>query len=290
MTVTLSAEILRRYPRFSLYNSPYPAHDRGCAIDLYPEAGAPSPVSGEVLDTKTVRAPPKPYAAEHDHLILVDIDESYSSASRSAKESGDGGEHIVRILHVDPHVSPGERIEIGDPLGELVRAGFFAPWVGNHIHLGFRSHEVDLYRASGSLPIEIDCTVEPVVWNGVGRVCEVGETFVVLDAPAHPAPGECFAGIADDSGEGVLDGGLAHYDGGGALSGASGELSLLGEEVGTADGRDVTWNELELLANDEPITGISLFVGRETLGAKLVRPGHDFSMGEEIEVTIRRRR
>ncbi|MEM4781584.1 MAG: hypothetical protein QXG03_08510 [Halalkalicoccus sp.] len=268
--VTLPAEVLSRYPRFSLYNSPYPAHDRGCAIDLYPAAGAPSPVSGEVVDTRTVRAPPKPYAPEHDHLILVDC-----------------GESVARILHVDPAVSPGDEIEIGDSLGELVRAGFFAPWVDNHIHLGFRPTEANPYRASGSLPTEIESPVQPVSWDGTGRVRAVGETYAVLDSPAHPAPGECFAGIADDAGGTALDGGLAHYAGGGSLSGTNGPVSLLGEVVGTAEGRDVAWNEIEIRANGEAITGISLFAGRETLGAKLVRPGHDFSIGERIEVEVR---
>jgi hypothetical protein len=270
MAVTLPDEVLRRYPRFSLYNSPYPAHDRGCAIDLYPTAGAPSPVSGEVIDTRTVRAPPKPYAPENDHLILIDC-----------------GEYVARILHVDPAVSAGDRIEIGDSLGEPVRAGFFAPWVGNHIHLGFRDADANPYRASGSLPIEIETEVDPVEWDGTGRVREVGETFVVLDSPAHPAPGDRFAGIADDSGKSALDGGLSHYDGGGALAGASGPIELLGETVGIADGRDVAWNPVRVFVNGEAITGISLFAGRETLGAKLVRPDHEFSVGERVEVGIR---
>ena len=164
MTVTLSNDVLRRYPRFSLYNSPYPAHDRGCAIDLYPGKGALSPVAGEVIDTRTVRAPSKPYSPEHDHLILVDC-----------------GEYVARILHVDPVVSDGDRLEIGDSLGELVRAGFFAPWVGNHIHLGFRPHDLNPYRASGSLPIKIETDVEPVGWNGAGPICSPAEFTWTLD-------------------------------------------------------------------------------------------------------------
>lgn len=270
MAVTLPREILARYPRFSLYNSPYPAHDRGCAIDLYPEAGAPSPVSGEVIGTKTVRAPPKPYAEECDHLILIDC-EGY----------------VARILHVEPAVSVGDPVEIGDPLGDPVRAGFFAPWVGNHIHLGFRTPDANPLRASGSLPIELETDIEPIPWDGTGSVREVGETFVVLDSPAHPAPGSGFAGIAADGGETALDGGLAHYDGGGVLSGGDGLVSLLGTRVGVAAGRDVAWDDIEVLANGDPITGLSLFAAREEFGAKLVRPGHDFEMGERIEVSIR---
>ena len=125
MAVTLDRDLLSRYRRFTLYNSPFAAHDRGCAVDLYPdpETGvAVSPVAGEVLEVRQVRAPPKPYAAEHDYLLLIDT-----------------GEHVARLLHVDPAVETGERVAVGDPLVGLVRTGFFAPWVPNHIHLGFRT-------------------------------------------------------------------------------------------------------------------------------------------------------
>ena len=92
MAVSLSANILSRYERFSLYNSPYVAHDRGCAIDLYPEAGpdratsAPSPVAGEVLDTRTVRAPPQEYAVPDDHLIVIAVDPEASGLDASGAE------------------------------------------------------------------------------------------------------------------------------------------------------------------------------------------------------------
>lgn len=288
MTVVLPDEVLARYPRFSLYNSPYPAHDRGCAIDLYPAEGAPSPVAGEVRETRRVRAPPKPYAPEHDHLILIDVDESRASVRRRAS-SGDDGDRVARVLHVDPAVSAGDRVEVGDPLGSTIRAGFFAPWVADHLHLGFRVHDANPHRASGSLPIEVESTVEPLAWDGTGEVRAAGETFVVLDAPAHPEPGRRFAAIGDDFGETALDGGLTHYDGGGALAGASGPIELLGERIGVADGRDLAWGPVRVLANDEPITGISLSVGRTTAGAKLVHPGHEFSIGDRIEVRIERR-
>ena len=160
MAVTLPATVLRRYRRFTLYNSPYTAHDRGRAVDLYPgdatrpdpgdgdPVPAPSPVAGEVIGTRTARAPAKPYAADDDHLLLVD-----TAAGDGGIEARDGESPVARILHVDPAVEPGDRVAVGDPLGRLVRAGFFAPWVANHLHLGFRSPGADLHRASGSLPL-----------------------------------------------------------------------------------------------------------------------------------------
>jgi len=315
--VTLPASALESFPRFSLYNSPYPAHDAGCAVDLYPGEGAapggsdpaPSPVAGEVLDVRSVRAPPKPYAESEDHLILVDV-----------------GEHVARVLHVDPAVEPGDRVAVGDRLGTLVRAGFFAPWVANHVHLGFRRHDQHLTRATGSLPLAVEAPVEAVPWDGTGRVAAVGETFVVLDEPGHPAPGERYAGlaarVAPDAadtaprveGEGgvdrprggdavVIDGGLVHYRGGGALPAEVGTpasrvgtpavpsaeqraLWFLGERVGTVRGRTVEWADLAIRANGRRITGLSLFAARDALGAKLVCPGHDFAVGDRVAVDL----
>jgi hypothetical protein len=268
---TLPAAVLERYRRFSLYNSPYVAHGRGRAIDLYPhpeqEDAVPSPVAGEVLDCTRVTAPPKPYAEEHDHLILVDT-----------------GDHVARTLHVDPAVEPGDRVAVGDVLGRTVRAGFFAPWVDDHVHLEFREHGSDYRRASGSLPLEVAVRPEGLAWDGRGRVREAGETYVVLDAPTHPAPDERWVALADDDGH-ALDGGLVHYEGGGRY-GPSGPVSLLGQRVGEATGRHVAWDGVAVLANGEPVTGLSLFVARDHPGAKIVCPDHDFSEGDEIAVAI----
>jgi hypothetical protein len=276
MAVTIPRDVLFQYYRFSLYNSPFDAHDEGCAIDLYPDGErAPSPVAGEVLDTKTVRAPPKAYAAEHDHLILVDT-----------------GDTVARLLHVDPAVEPGETVTVGDDLGELVLAGFFAPWVPNHIHLGFRAPDTNPYRASGSLPVDVAVDVTPLSWDGTGTVAEAGETWVRLDEPAHPTPGESFVGIANDADggdSGVLDGGLPHYSGGGLLGrDGTDAAALAGQRVGTADGRTVAWDDLTVLANGEPITGIALFCGRERFGAKLVGEDIDLAVGDEVRVTVER--
>jgi hypothetical protein len=278
MAVTVPESTLRRYYRFSLYNSPFDAHGEGCAIDLYPEGGrAPSPVAGDVIDTKTVQAPPKPYAAEEDHLILVDT-----------------GDYVARLLHVKPRVEAGDSVAVGDDLGELVRAGFFAPWVPNHIHLGFREYDADPYRAAGSLQVEVGVEIEPLAWDGTGTVVESGETWARLDSPTHPAPGERFVGLAAGSDTGdttaVLDGGLPHYEWGGLLGGDGNEsvVRLAGQRVGTADGRTVAWDDLQVLANGDPITGLALFCSQDDAGVKLVGEGVDLGIGESVTVTVQR--
>jgi hypothetical protein len=286
--VTLPESLLRRYRRFTLYNSPYPAHDYGRAVDLYPETNAGlSPVAGEVLETRVVRAPPKSYAHDEEYLILIDVDVAASSL-RVPPADGDDG-YVARVLHVRPAVAAGDRVEVGDSLGRMVRSGFFAPWVDNHVHVGFRRRGQNVHRARGSLPLHADVAVEPLRWDGRGIVVETGETYAVLDAPAHPAPGERFVGLAADDGT-VLDGGLPHYAAGGVLStGADGRaLSLLGHPVGAVRGRDVAWRGVEVVANGRRITGLSLFADRTAaFGAKLVCPEESFAAGEEVRVRLR---
>ncbi|SEL22738.1 hypothetical protein [Haloferax larsenii] len=290
----LPRSMLTRYERFSLYNSPYPAHDSGCAIDLYgPEAGSvtPSPVTGVVRETRTVRAPDKPYAHDEEYLILVDVDAEATGLGWAGSPDADPREDLVaRILHVAPEVQAGDELAVGDSLGRLVRSGFFAPWVSNHIHLGFRPGDANPHRAQGSLPVVADVDVSALPWDGRGTVVEVGETFVRLDAPtrngAHDA-GE-FVGLASDEGV-VLDGGVAHYGLGGTLSPVADEtpLSLLGTEVGRTAGRDVPWVSFDVFANGDRVTGLSLFASQVEFGAKVVCPDHDFELGDDVTVTIR---
>jgi hypothetical protein len=267
-TVALDAETLSPYARFSLYNSPYPAHEGGCAVDCYPDRDdglAPSPVAGEVVETRTVRAPSKPYAAAHDHLLLVDT-----------------GDLTVRVLHVDPSVAPGDTVAVGDPLGTTVRSGYFAPWVDDHLHVGFRPPSADAHRASGSLRLDLGVDVDPLDWDGRGTVSAVGETYARLDEPT--AGGSAWAGVAATA-SAVLDGGCPHYAGG-ALPSAEGAVALAGERVGVADGRDVTWDDVTVRANGRAVVGLSLFVARGGFGAKLVAPDHDFAVGESVRVTV----
>jgi hypothetical protein len=270
--VTLGPAALEPFPRVARYNSPYRAHRDGRAVDLYPgTATAPSPVAGTVVETRSTRAPSRPYAAAEDHLIVVDT-----------------GDALARILHVDPAVEPGEPVALGQSLGRLIRSGYFAPWVDNHVHLGFREYGTDPVRASGSRPVELGVPIEPVRWDGTGTVREVGETYAMLDAPDHPAPGEGYAGIADDAGQVALDGGIPHYDTGGAYPTGdvkSDGATLLGAEIG-ANAGTVDWPDLTVRANGETITGLSVVLGREALGAKLICPDHGFERGERVTVAI----
>lgn len=285
-SVVVDESVLRSYDRFSLFNSPYPAHDRGCAIDLYPESNvARSPVAGTVTETLSVSCPDRPYAVDRDHLIVVEVD-------RGATATGLPEGFVARILHVEPSVEAGDRVAIGDRLGMLVRSGFFGQWVENHLHLDFRSVTQHPRRASGSVPIRLPIDVEPIAWDGTGTVVETGPTHARLDAPSHPAPGR-FAAIATDAGV-PIDGGLTHYGGGGVLSAepvteTDRQLQLFGTAIGRVSGRTVRWEPVDVLANGERITGVSLFADRTgDWGAKLVTINADVAVGDRVRVTIER--
>ncbi|MES3516230.1 MAG: hypothetical protein PPP58_01060 [Natronomonas sp.] len=268
----VSNAVVGQYERFSLYNSPYPAHDRGCAIDLYPGTGVPSPVSGTVLDTRSVDCPARSYAVDHDHLLLVDT-----------------GEYVARILHVETDLTEGSTVAVGDRLGSMVRSGFFGRWVDNHIHLEFRDPEQNLHRASGSVPLSVDVDVSPLRWDGIGTIVETGPTHVRLDTPRHTGSG--FAALGSDDGV-PLDGGVPHYTGGGRLdrdtgSEESAPLSLLGTEVGCAAGRNVEWGDVAVVVDGQRATGLSLFATQIQHGAKIVfHEGHDFAVGQRVTVGI----
>jgi hypothetical protein len=294
--VQLPAAAIDQYRRFTAYNSPYVAHDRGRAVDLYPETEsadptgepAPSPVTGEVLATETVRAPPKPYAPAEDNLVVVDC-----------------GPVVARIMHVDPSVEVGERVDAGDDLGDLVRAGFFARWVPRHLHVDFRTHDQDHLRASGALPLNVCVDPVPVGWDGTGTVVDVGDAYALLDAPANPpdSTGDgAFYGLAatvvSDGSEStgsetvVLDGGFQHYDAGGVYGDATGPVELLGEHVGTATAgagstNPVAWRPLTVRANGDPVHGVSLFCGQAgDYAIKLVGEELGLDVGERVAVTL----
>ncbi|GAA0542366.1 hypothetical protein ABNG02_16940 [Halorubrum ejinorense] len=300
--VRIPPGVIERYRRFSRFNSPYPAHDRGRAVDLYPGDGVGrSPVAGVVRDVRTVGCPDRSYAAAEDHLIVVDLTDDW--CARAGAPPGTA----ARILHVIPEVSPGDRVAVGDALGPTTRSGFFGQWVADHVHLGFRPPDADPLRASGSLPVRADVPVEPVEWDGTGPVVERGPTHVVVAGPRRAKSGPDFAALASDEGA-PLDGGLTHYAGGGTFAAPdpTGEaarhdraadgacVSLFGTTVGTRIERPgepevgrVEWAPVDVRANGERVVGLSLFADRgERFGVKVVCPDREFAVGESVTLDV----
>ncbi len=292
--VGLKSSLIGQYRRFSLYNSPYVAHDHGRGIDLYPQTNiGVSPVAGTVRDVRSVGCPDRSYAVSRDYLIVIDLDPRESGIRLPSTLSGD--DLIARVLHVRPAVETGTTVVPGDPLGEMVRSGFFGQWVDNHVHLEFRRGTRNPYRAAGSLPLVTEVPVSGIEWDGTGRIIETGPSSIVLDSPAHPNPGT-YVALGSDGGL-PLDGGLAHYQGGGTLAcdelaelPGTDEVRLLGKRVGRREGRDISWADVDVLVGEKRASGLSMFASREPgAGAKLVfHNGHDFNLGKRVTVEITR--
>jgi hypothetical protein len=223
-----------------------------------------------VVATREVRAPPKPYAAETDHLIVIDT-----------------GTRYARVLHVEPTVSVGDEITAGGVLGRVLRSGYFSPWVENHIHLEFREYSVDPVRATGSLDLTVDVPVRGVSWDGTGRVVSRGDAFLAIEGPSHPCPAQAFEGIG--CGGGALAGGFPHHVNGAIHGRSEGQVTSLDERIGSRNGRTVTWDPFRVLVNGCVVTGVSVVKHR---GAVRVRLGceEDVPLEEGEPVTIKRRR
>jgi murein DD-endopeptidase MepM/ murein hydrolase activator NlpD len=132
---------------FSIGTSPYYAHQHALAIDIYHKISienykALSPVSGRVIKIKKQLAPTPKFLGgiNRDYVLLI--------------ENKNNPDIVYKILHVYPEVQVGDSIKIGDPLGETLKNGYFAPWSSPHIHLEVRKSR-DPIRARGGIPFKL---------------------------------------------------------------------------------------------------------------------------------------
>lgn len=72
-----------------------------------------------------------------EHVLIIDV-----------------GKYYAKILHVEPFVSVGEEIKIGEKIGKLYRSPYFRPWTDPHIHLEIRNKN-DYLRALGGIELKI---------------------------------------------------------------------------------------------------------------------------------------
>ena len=126
---------------FTIGTSPYYAHQHGLAIDIYQNLSLEnyevlSPISGKVIKTKTLVAP-KP-------KFLDGINEDYLTLISNSSNP----DVVFKILHVNPRVQVGQKVEVGDILGRTIRNGYFAYWSSPHLHLEIRPIK-DAIRARG---------------------------------------------------------------------------------------------------------------------------------------------
>jgi hypothetical protein len=125
----------------SIGTSPYFAHQHGLAIDIYHNLSLEnyevlSPVAGKILKIRHLLAPKPKFrgGVDKDFLILI---------------TNPSNPNLVwKLMHVKPFGKVGDQVDIGTPLGETIRNGYFAYWSSPHVHLEARLSE-DAVRARG---------------------------------------------------------------------------------------------------------------------------------------------
>lgn len=216
--------------RFSFFNSPYPAHKHGKAVDIYSSL---SPVDGRVK---------KIIKLSHDYVILIECSEN--------------PEIFAKILHIKPSVKPGEKINSGNELGTFIRSKFFDPWTDNHLHLELRKKEDPVRARGGHRLINVEKTgMLPGKIKLDIRIESISNNYITASLPEkHFTKIGKFYGlkykdsiICDGKSKGfsVICGGLPHYNFGGMLN---------------KDFKIFENTKINLMLGDKKIKGVSLYL------------------------------
>lgn len=210
--------------RYSFYNSPYPAHRLMVGIDIYTntaEGEAPSPVDGEVLQVRRVKAPGGHgfKAPEEDVVTII--------------KCRDAPGRVVKILHIDTQLNEGERVTTGQTLGAMIRSGYFGYQTPLHAHVEVRPQD-DPIRVRGGYPMKslLDLDNLKITEELTGTVAAARSGYAQIRLGDH-AP---WVVIDIDGKPAIIDGGIPIYGWFGAhtknvAKGAT--IKLLGKTVGT---------------------------------------------------------
>ncbi|MFX1380306.1 MAG: M23 family metallopeptidase [Promethearchaeota archaeon] len=260
---------------FSIGTSPYYAHQHGLAIDIYQNLTLEnydvlSPISGKVLQIKTLAAPKPRFidGVNVDYLILIN--------------NGNKSESVWKIMHVKPIVNVGEFINVGDVLGKTIRNGYFAYWSSPHLHLELRPSN-DAIRARGgkdfSLAIENENIVKQISKQENANEIPIEISSICPEIILGKLPKHFYHYLYPFYGFKVrinniiciLDGGIPHYKIGTVISNQRfssdkrytvyfgfheiGNLHEIKGQLGF-----LKFNNVKFLLNDIEIRGISLYL------------------------------
>ncbi|MBU4339904.1 MAG: M23 family metallopeptidase [Euryarchaeota archaeon] len=186
--------------RFSFLKSPYAAHKTHSAVDIYYGdfgSEALSPVDGEVIDVRSFDTP-TPFKDWDSKEYVIAIRQN---------------DHVIKILHVKPDVSPGDAVSKGDSIGTFIYNGYFIFWNDPVMHVEVRktgdylrasnnmrlTPNIEWSRLPSSKTLDIECLVE-----------ETNKRYSVLSSHYHKC-GDV-GGFAMDCG--FLDGYVPYSDDG----------------------------------------------------------------------------
>lgn len=267
---------------FSFANSPYYAHERISAVDVYPPRGeleALSPVEGSVLFVK-------PLSLGKDYALAI--------------EAGEG--LCVKILHVKPRVKAGEKVRVGDYLGKIVWSPFYNFWTDRHMHVEVRPI-ADPLRARGGFELDVSPLLAKMKLNFQAsrgprpfKVDLVKSEYALLKSPKGEGAFASPIAVKEEGFVGYVEGGLPHY-GHGALIGAierpAGELPfpLLGGRAAVDYVRrgyaHFKCERRRIRVHGKEYRGLSVYVNDEWLKLVPVKPGGvEVKEGDELLLEI----
>lgn len=256
-------DIALRIPKgvpYSFFNSPYPAHKERGGIDVYFSSEALFPYEqGKILEVKYFRSPKfRKDGSSIEPLILIDLEDI-----------------VMKVLHVKPKVSPGERVFLGDPLGEIIISGYLYKWSDPHAHFELRPKN-DPYRARGVIPLNpVFSTIAKGDLSFIFKVIEVKENYVLAKSSGRKrslgAIGNSYF---------CVDGGIPHY----------GYYGIIGRGRpfihGKAEGNIIVTGDLKAYANGIKIRGIGTFLG-SNLVKIIPKDSTEVSYrGEKLKITF----
>ncbi len=247
---------------YSFFNSPYVGHRSGTAVDVYFSSLPLFPMdSGKVVEIRRVRAP-KNLPMEEDYVIAIEISDNI----------------CLKVLHVRPCIKEGEKLSLGDPLGEMLISGFFMPWSSKHAHFELRPCK-DRIRARGAFPlIPLIKDRVPVSSKNEFLVKEKHEHFYWL-VPTH-TNGTGMTPIGNPP----LEGGIPHYKYG-AVFGNVEKIKLFGREFNVEKKHGeigIFYADFPLRVEGQKIRGIGVYCNQEKI--KLL--GGYFEEGEKIRIEL----
>ena len=257
-------DITLRLPKntpYSFFNSPYPAHRERGAVDVYFPSEALFPCErGEVIEIKYFKSPKvREDASSREPLILAGLREIF-----------------LKILHVEPRVKVGEKLYLGDPLGDIIVSGYLYHWSDPHAHFELRPKN-DPYRARGTIPITpIFSTPAKGSLSFEFRVVEIKEHYVF----AKTIGGEPSLGAIGNSSF-CVDGGIPHYGYYGMIGKGSFPIP------GKASGSIVLTDDLKAYANGMMIRGIGTLLGTDLVKIIPINKTEEFFKGGTLKITFR---
>ncbi|MEM2884149.1 MAG: hypothetical protein QXY08_06180 [Nitrososphaerales archaeon] len=284
----------------SFFNSPYSPHIGFAAVDVYTGSRrfgseAPSPVRGRVRRVFAFEPPSSTWfdAPKVEHMLLV--------------ECADNKEVWAKILHIQPSVKEGDKVDVGSPLGHYIRDGYFHPWTDPHMHVELRSCS-DPLRARGGYPLKplhtnqlrIDGALDRKEgYNGI--VAKLGERYALVKLQAPFAYLEPFFGLAAQVGCGIglVDGGVPHYQWAGVLGVESGNISadvkILGASIGTVQCLSrgaalLTCEAADVFVEGLRCVGLSCYLSlkREKCVKVILPTSASLKIGQRVNLELRR--